>query len=608
MGILELGPEADSTPLNPLPTTPRGPGDMVSLYFQRQRLVDQWGSRDRNMYDAYEQAIEQYRTATGRTLPNPFAFPETGFGSALTGLPNLRGQLRDQVHAALTEARTTHPDLPDPATIEPGANQRVLDRVEAIDRARRVSGGAIPFLIGNAAAAFTDPINLATLPFGAPARLAGSMGVRILRAALIEGGIAGASQAVSEVGAVPYRRELGVESNAPGDILAAAAGGAVLGGAFRALVEGVIALRGGRLSQAERDAIVAGARADADHESNPLGAVRAPEHEARLDAADAAVRRGQPLREELLGSTMIARAEPLSAERLAAAAPAEPAPILLNADTADRLAASTVPQVRNVGEALQLLASRPAEALSGEQQALLVDALRAIGLEPRDGQGLAAAVARTIERDQPGAPAAAAAAAAAQPAEPGLGDALRQTIAHDLIEAVRSLEDGAAGKLPAPGEVLSPGARAMASLFYNGTRPASPKQIAARLAGYLDETARAELARRAAPPAPEMPAAPGSAAARPAAEPAASPAAVSQGARTRQVADGARAEAAARAEPTFNQALTQEARRIAADTDPAVIVREGEAAAPASKVLDDAEAQVAQAAEIEACVIGQGVD
>ena len=192
----------------------------------------------------------------------------------------MRNQLRDQVHAALTEARTAHPDLPDPAAIEPGASQRVLDRVEAIDRARRVSGGAIPFLIGNAGAAFTDPVNLATLPFGAPARLAGSMGVRILRAALIEGGIAGASQAVTELGAVPYRRELGVESNAPGDILAAAAGGAVLGGAFRALVEGVIALRGGRLSQAERDAIVAGARADADHESNPLGAARAPEHEA----------------------------------------------------------------------------------------------------------------------------------------------------------------------------------------------------------------------------------------------------------------------------------------------------------------------------------------
>ncbi|QXM24341.1 hypothetical protein KO353_13990 [Elioraea tepida] len=121
------------------------------------------------------------------------------------------------------------------------ARRRAQNAAAAAAAAEGLGGGLGGFL-GGMAGIFADPIQVMTLPFGA-GRMAGGVLAQIGRTALIEGAVAGATQAVVETRAGPYRQSLGLPDNSLEQIGMAAAGGAVIGGGLRALALGARHLR-----------------------------------------------------------------------------------------------------------------------------------------------------------------------------------------------------------------------------------------------------------------------------------------------------------------------------------------------------------------------------
>lgn len=84
---------------------------------------------------------------------------------------------------------------------------------------------------GSVAGAMTDPINIATLPFGA------TRGAGILKTAFTEAGIAGATEAAIQPSVMSWQKQLGQEyglDDAAMNVLAASTGGFIIGGGVKA--------------------------------------------------------------------------------------------------------------------------------------------------------------------------------------------------------------------------------------------------------------------------------------------------------------------------------------------------------------------------------------
>lgn len=124
--------------------------------------------------------------------------------------------------------------------MDPAAVMRRRDEVYArdqaiVEREQEVLSRASPFsrnvggLIGGVGAEFLDPVNMATLPIGAPIR-AGLLGTM-----LIEGGINAAIEAVDTPNRNAIAERLGQEGNS---VLENAAFGFVVGGAFAGVIKG----------------------------------------------------------------------------------------------------------------------------------------------------------------------------------------------------------------------------------------------------------------------------------------------------------------------------------------------------------------------------------
>lgn len=358
--LLDIGyGQADRTPANPLPSTPRDFWERLGLDLEAFQRTDQFFSREQNLYEEYERAGEAIARVTGTRPQNPMALPDiepsevdAAAGMFVVGAGLSRRQAREAWAAAVRQWRQQYPDrageLLDPDAIERAAGERAKAAADAARQAGLVPtlGGELGAFVGSAAGALTDPVQLATLPFGAPARLGGSAAARILYQALIEGGIAGGTQALVETRAAPYRAEIGVDGDPIANIVAAATGGAVVGGGLRGLVEGYRHLFGNVARPLpERDALAVAERALLDVESNPRPFDPAWDHGRAIEAATRAVVRAEPLSiaDALRSGTAIGRALESTA----------PAPVRLDAEairlapapTADEIARRLAPDL-----------------------------------------------------------------------------------------------------------------------------------------------------------------------------------------------------------------------------------------------------------------------
>ena len=143
----------------------------------------------------------------------------------------------------------------------PGLQLQTISEIEAVRNkaatgvrkraqsvaARQTGGGSVGEFLGMAYGAMHDPINQTTMMLGAPsaALRGGSILMNALKVAGYEGAIAGMSEAAIQPTVYGYKRQLGVPytgSDAATNILAAAFGGAVIGGSVQAGGQGIAAL------------------------------------------------------------------------------------------------------------------------------------------------------------------------------------------------------------------------------------------------------------------------------------------------------------------------------------------------------------------------------
>lgn len=322
-GLRPLEPQAAT---NPLPTAPRSFGERFGGALEAQLATGNFFSQERGQRDQFEQAIAAFRAA-GATVENPYDIgPGSGFFDDLGRLgamlaPGL-GPSRARAEARAREQRLAawdaaarrlqeaNPDAAD--TFPTAAEVRRRAELAAADalrqaRAEEGMGGGFGAFLGSAAGIFADPVQVATLPLGAPYRIGGSLLAAVARTALIEGGVAAATQAVVETRADPFRRRLGFDSEAVSQIAMAGAGGAVIGGGLRAVL-GLLA-RGVPDTPAGVAAEDAGRAARTqilEDSGNPAGINGHAEHIRALDQAMRDVAEGQQARVTLQDVSRIA--------------------------------------------------------------------------------------------------------------------------------------------------------------------------------------------------------------------------------------------------------------------------------------------------------------
>lgn len=247
------------------PVEAQGFADMTSLGYRagRAQVADWYGARHLEMV---EDAIEKARKLSGATLTNPHFTPTYGEAERKRRLGMLlRGETPPddgydirwaKFLGQYDELRAKHPELPDAR----GFRESLRDEIQTRVRELRAAGvgsttlGDVGETIGRAGAEIQHPLNIATLPFGAPAILyaparAGLLTTiaRIAGVGAIEGTIGAGTQAVIGLEkmerlpllGVPYGTREYVE-----EILGAGAAGFVIGGGLRALVASYRGIRG----------------------------------------------------------------------------------------------------------------------------------------------------------------------------------------------------------------------------------------------------------------------------------------------------------------------------------------------------------------------------
>jgi hypothetical protein len=262
-GLLALGEEVRPLAWNPLPTAPRTAAERFQLSLEAQLATGNFASEERNLRLAFDEAAAALREA-GAQVENPYEAGEFQ-GAFLTDLGSLARRVilpnaSVPLAAAQAELRRRRELAWDQAVSRlreerPEEAERYLYSHEVREMARRRAqnaaaeaaaaeglGGGLGGFLGSMAGIFADPIQVMTLPLGA-GRMAGTVLAQVARTALIEGAVAGATQAVVETRAGPYRQSLGLPDDSLAQVGMAALGGAVIGGGLRALALGAERLR-----------------------------------------------------------------------------------------------------------------------------------------------------------------------------------------------------------------------------------------------------------------------------------------------------------------------------------------------------------------------------
>ncbi|TWA74175.1 hypothetical protein FBZ82_101190 [Azospirillum brasilense] len=222
----------------------------------------------RARHEVAQAALDRLEDATGEVYANP---------EAASRGPN-RDALEKSIRARFDSLKAERPDLdlayPTDDEIQAGAvakAQKVKGERDALAAKPGDFASGAGFLLGDIAGAMTDPLNIASMFAGAPPAAG------ILKTAAIEAGIAATSQAVIEAGTAPFKKEVDPNyglAEAAGNVTAAAAGGAIIGGGLKAAGRGLDWWRGRNRSELPREVQDALNVAERDQEvraANPLG-------------------------------------------------------------------------------------------------------------------------------------------------------------------------------------------------------------------------------------------------------------------------------------------------------------------------------------------------
>lgn len=245
------------------PTPGADPGFMeaAGAAWEEMRRFHNWEAEFENRVAVVDSHIDRYEAATGTRLLNPEWFEKSIFRDRAKGYEELRGKFAD--------AGLSFPD-------DDGLQQEAMDRARqsreraALTRERSTSWGSFwGDLAGSMGGALTDPINVSSMAFGA------GWSSGILRTALIEAGIVGASQTAIEIGTWGYKRQVDPTWGA-GDAAANIVTAGAAGGAFGAGIKTVAAAwRAARARLGTQGESLAGLEAPPATET-PVGPEAAP--------------------------------------------------------------------------------------------------------------------------------------------------------------------------------------------------------------------------------------------------------------------------------------------------------------------------------------------
>jgi hypothetical protein len=301
---------ASRTATNPLPRIAASAGERFDLEWESGLLTGRTVSRDEGRYAAFEAQRQEF-ARQGRVLANPYATGEDQLEQALEAgggrfrreALRSRAELIAEWNKAAGELRTATPDGAEryftAEEIERQADQRAVSARERANQAADVASGdlgpALAGMAGGMGAMLADPVQMATLPLGAPqAWLAGGLARRVLVNGVSEAAINAAVQAGVQYGAVnPYAREAGFEPDPLEAVLLAG----LLGGGFGAAtpIIGAAARRMFRADRADPDLAAAARMAENAQnlaDTRPAG-VPMETHLADLDRATAAAAAGR---------------------------------------------------------------------------------------------------------------------------------------------------------------------------------------------------------------------------------------------------------------------------------------------------------------------------
>jgi hypothetical protein len=304
--LLDIGAErVSSTPLSPLPTVPATNMERLAAEWDNQRLTYGTGSGARSLHEAYERARETLRSA-GFDAPNPVDYDATALGGIFRATGG-RDQIAQQYAAIVEQARKQHPDRAAefllPEDVQREADKTAVGARRRAEMLEQVGGGGAGALAAQIGAAVIDPVNVLTMPLGA-GRIGGGIARQILLGALAEGAVGAGAQIAADLnpfgaGGAWERQRLGLPMDVGANALEAFAGGAVLGGGLRGLVEGFRWYRGrvpapdGGVALRESDALQVLERDAQDLASNPAGPAMAEQHIDLLSRATDAAAAGR---------------------------------------------------------------------------------------------------------------------------------------------------------------------------------------------------------------------------------------------------------------------------------------------------------------------------
>lgn len=182
--------------------------------------------------DIQDDYIRRFYEASGQSLPRWLG------GPGVNPIPEREAAARKQVEQwKQANPGSDLPDLPTNDQIEQEWERRgrsAIEQSNALSRRSTGYGSAVGGFLGSAAGAITDPVNLLSTPFGA------SASAGILRTAITEAAINAGSDALGQAINYSERRQIDPNYNASAaayEVLAAGAGGAILGGGFKALAD-----------------------------------------------------------------------------------------------------------------------------------------------------------------------------------------------------------------------------------------------------------------------------------------------------------------------------------------------------------------------------------
>lgn len=263
----------------------------------------------RARHEVVQGALDALENVTGEVYANPEA--------AARG-PN-RDALEKSIRSRFDSLKVERPDLnlyyPTEEEIQAGAvakAQQAKGELDALSAKPGTFSSGAGFILGDIAGALTDPLNIASMFMGAgPA-------AGILRTAAVEAGIAAGSQAVIEAGTAGFKKQVDPNyglKDAAGNIVAAGAGGAIIGGGLKALGRAVEWWRGrsrAELPREVQDALNVTEREKQIRETNPLPGVAGEQaHVEALTKAAQDVEAGRPV--DVQGIVQEARASAPSA-------------------------------------------------------------------------------------------------------------------------------------------------------------------------------------------------------------------------------------------------------------------------------------------------------